>query len=269
VEAVKVVFLDTNIFEHSCKPRNKLRQRKGKVVYNGFEIEEVEYHEIHDCSEDYDDNMRDEIDLVSRIAKLALEGSIELVTHPEVDLERLSIKVTYGTIVNPFAGLTIRRLPDPILTKPPLLLSWADLPGDFQSRQMHFFDSIDNPRYLEIKSVCVSKKAKKKRLSQLSDAYHVFSAESHGADFFLTFDTRLINSFRNQKKVKLGITLLKAVPGVKISKNAVPGVKISRLSFNLPIKKVLRILPRPESRMPTPGTPRPSSVIPSTTPAPA
>lgn len=62
------------------------------------------------------------------------------------------------------------------------------------------FKNCKTSRFVEIKSALGNNKD--------ADAYHIYSAEKAGVNYFLTLDKKLVNSVRSQKKVKFLVEIL-------------------------------------------------------------
>lgn len=182
------------------RPQEPISIKWGSQVYESVLHEFVE----HNWSDDLPVEVKAEADLLPAIADSAKRGDIILVKSAEVEIESWRLRGSAGRKTLMYGA--------PVSTvDPPMSYSREIMGWDRPSRECgeEFILSVTNPRFLEVASACGAFDGKEPKVNTLWDAFHVWTAEVAGAEFFLTFDFRMLRRTRNRGAPKLCVSVVK------------------------------------------------------------
>ena len=135
-----------------------------------------------------------------RIAQLAETGRIRLYDTIELTFEWM------GRPMGPwrkgefdlFKNVTVSRLKPPVERS--VVFSGFDSHDDFKDQKRRWLESIQEPRFLELKRVIYRK--------HWADAFHLWTAEVHQLDCLLTLEKKFRNNLESQKKLTSKVRIL-------------------------------------------------------------
>lgn len=137
---------------------------------------------------------RREIALLPRIAEIATASQIELLVHIETELALWGQPRTAGAL---FFDAPIKRIEGPV-ERVIAITAFGPHP---LNEQTEFLRRIRDPRYLELRKACGGE-SDVGTGQQLRDAFCVWAAEEHGADFVLTTDLKLVDDLERRSKTR-------------------------------------------------------------------
>jgi hypothetical protein len=199
------VFLDTNVL-HSSQVSLVVRAHGPKLFeYDGRQYE-VDFRDLADLRlrDGLKGEVRDEADLLPRVAELAKKGVIELITSDEVEMEKWGLPWSWGrrTVMD---GAKILRTDPPIEYSRVLMGPW-DGTREYRAK---FIQSFSDRRFLEIAKACGAFDGPSPKTNTLWDAFHVWWAEAAGARYFLTLDFKLIKRAANKGRGRPSVRLVR------------------------------------------------------------
>ncbi len=199
------VFLDANIL-HSSQVSTVLRPRAPERFKWGDREHEVIVSDFVDyrLRDALEGEVRAEADLIPRIAQLAKDGAIELISGDEVNMEKWGLPMSGGR-------RTVMDGAEILWTEPPMKYSRVvagpeGSPRDYRTKFIH---SVSDPRFLQIAKACGAFDSEPPKTNTLWDAFHVWWAEAAGARYFLTLDFRLINRSKNEGQDRPSLRLVR------------------------------------------------------------
>lgn len=199
-------FIDTNVFKFSAIRLRRLLPRTVTVPLGGRQ-HEVVVHELGYINPNEAiliPPLKQEVGLLPRIATLAKNNEVTLVTHFETQLE-VSKLPNSNSETGLFFGASIDLAEDPV---PYCRVIGGYGCTDWRDEQLRFLGSISHKRYLEIQRIVGAWQGKRGlNPNQLLDAFHLWCAESNRCEFFLTLDFRLEKVVRRSKK-KLSVQVV-------------------------------------------------------------
>jgi len=181
------VFLDTTVYKYSATrlPRTRpvrrpTRDARGHVT--GYVLAEDIYVNPNDRMENPE--QLHEAELLEAVAQRVKDGTARAVSTVEVLGEWIRLP---KMDCQKFYGAPVEMVPTPVLYGRPLTLS--------QEQQVRLVGGIQHPRFDELQRVTGAFQGVNPRTAnQLLDAFHIWSAEHHACEFFLTLDMKLIKS---------------------------------------------------------------------------
>lgn len=145
--------------------------------------------------------LKKEVNCLRAVATFALEGRVEIYINDEIRLEVASTK--YGSLVSGreslFYGVKIKTIPPPF-EYDRIIVHWQDTRQDIDRHRENILGTKRDQRFNQLKDALGANKN--------ADAFHIYSAEKAGLDYYLTMDRKLINSIRNQRGVTFNIKVL-------------------------------------------------------------
>jgi predicted nucleic acid-binding protein len=199
------VFLDTAVVKHSIRSRRLLRPQANQPWGGNPVLYELV---TEDPTESVvGDELRSEIDLLPRVAGLAMRGELELLWHLESLGEFISILLMPGSGTSPFFEAKVTRVEGPI--KYSRIIAGPFLGKTAEQLQLEFLEALSHQRFRELQEVCGVQKASKNYRNQLLDAFHLWTAEEAGATHFLTTDFKLIRIIRANKMSPTRLRIVK------------------------------------------------------------
>jgi len=190
------VFLDTTVFKAADDSRLVYIPRKKKLDWGDKEIE-VTVHDqvIENQNVKYLDQGNDSA-FMNRwfnriIARFAVDGNISLATSDEVMFEAMGVP----RVDMSFFGAPLQTVNSPIAH------SGLQLDGFGTDYLYEAIRKISHTRFDELKKLSGAHgmEGRKRHRNQLLDAFHIWSAEMSGADYFLTHDTKLQKQWNSSK----------------------------------------------------------------------
>jgi hypothetical protein len=146
-----------------------------------------------------------EISCLPSIAWMARRGRVELLCTDEVRTELQGLPKTDDPR-GLFYGAPITWVKAPAYTTGSGLLEQLvrprAQPRNARERQVEFMENIQRQRFLELQKAtgAYQGQGKPPHSNQLWDAFHVWSAESAGADHFLTLDMKLLRHLAQHRR---------------------------------------------------------------------
>ena len=126
-------------------------------------------------------------------------GEIELLWNIESEVEFFGIQGFPGGGRSELLDAGVTMVKGPVKYSR-LLSSLSPLSGDtWRSLRTGFLNSIDHPRFLELKRACGALQGDRVNENQLVDAFHIWCAEAANASHFLTTDFKLARIVRGHK----------------------------------------------------------------------
>jgi hypothetical protein len=137
---------------------------------------------------------------MKNVARLAESGRIRLYDTVELMFEWMGRPVGpwRNTEFDLFKNLTISRLKSPV--ERAVVFSGFDSNDDFMDQKRRWLQSIQEPRFLELKRVIDRK--------HWADAFHLWTAEVCELDCFLTLEKKFRNNLASQKKLTSTVEVL-------------------------------------------------------------
>ena len=218
-EPVARVFLDTNVLKASRDTDLVLMPREKKIQWGPVETKVVVHDMVYENQNakyrernnetTYLDTLHDRL-----VARLAFDKHLELLVSNEVIFESWGLPR-----VGSFFGAPITIVDSPI---PHAGLVIDGSGTDYLYRSLK---QIDHPRFTQLQKVSAAyrNESSKRHRNQLLDAFHLWTAESCGADYFLTHESKLISQCANNDlydsalKPTNTVPLLKEVSAKKLS----------------------------------------------------
>lgn len=198
------VFLDTSVVKHSFREQHALRPRSASIEWQGKTINLTlhDFVTIDPASRVRNTSLMGEIDALSRITALAIEGAIELQWHHEAreEFDRVWTIPSGGQPALLTAPITWVESPF-IYSR----MSTSLLPGDGWPKideQFEFLTELDMPRFLQLQKLTGAYQGLTKNRNQLLDAFHIWCAECAKSTHFLTTDLKLIRHIRRQTNIQ-------------------------------------------------------------------
>jgi predicted nucleic acid-binding protein len=209
------VFLDTSVVKHSIRSRRLLRPQAtqpwgGNPVLYELATEDPTERVVGD-------ELRSEIDLLPRVAELAIRGELELLWHVEALVEFLNIHLVPASGTSPFFEAKVARVEGPINYS--RIIAGPFLGETAEELQLKFLEGLSHQRFRELQRACGVQKASRNYRNQLLDAFHLWTAEEAGATHLLTTDIKLTRVIRAHKvsptrlRVVLPSELLQEIAG--------------------------------------------------------
>jgi hypothetical protein len=159
-----------------------------------------------------------EISCLPSLAWMARQGRVELLSTNEVVLELRGLPKT-GDPRGLFYGAPITWVKSPAYTvgtglfDPRVTEGGTRRPLNARERELEFFARMKRRRFLDLQKATGAYQGtgKPPDPNQLWDAFHVWSAESAGADYFLTLDMRLLRHLRSHRRFPPSLPCLSPV----------------------------------------------------------
>jgi|SRR5581483_5254165 len=142
--------------------------------------------------------------VLRRVAHLAETGRIQLYDSVELMFEwmgRAGGPSLRRTEFDPFSNVRISRVKAPV--ERTVVIGACDSKRDFETEKDRWLDTIQEPRFRELKAVINRK--------HWADAFHLWTAEANDLDCVLTFENKVRNSLANQKRVTSDVEILSPI----------------------------------------------------------
>ncbi|MGB7541402.1 MAG: hypothetical protein WBM28_05230 [Burkholderiales bacterium] len=200
-----IVFLETTVLKASVDTRLVLVPQTETLRWGDREITVDVHHPVYlnqnikFLRKGQRERFEDTIAL-RFIAALAKEEKIKLLSHKEVYIELMGLPRVFGN--GPlFYGAPVQKI------RGPIEYERIVIDGTGRDHQYEFLLQLRHPRYLELQRLCGAYQGDDcpPNRNQLIDAFHLFCAESSGADYLLTHDDKLIKAVLNDKTRKVSI----------------------------------------------------------------
>jgi hypothetical protein len=205
------VFVDSNVIKFATET-TVLVPRQQRLNWAGREIELT----VHDFGTRREvdllpeGELRQEALLLRRVAEEARDRRCRLVTQAEVVHETWTLPWVRGAQLYDVeiewvdAPLEYSRILGRVVPSAP-----NERRNDMKESTIEFLSSVDYPRFKQLQIACGAAQGNRVNENQLIDAFHVWSAESAGAEYFLTLDFKLIRCVRTHKRFPPSVKLVK------------------------------------------------------------
>lgn len=186
------VFIDTCVVRYSQKPYTELRKFREEVMFNGKmqEIDicrPVEMNPLRKLSDPKHKNTYLEALACSQIEEFAKDGIVSLVWGIETFME---------TVLNsPFREQRPTIIPYIEAIESPVQYSRSMDPAIV----LDFFRGISDPTFEKWQKALGVVEGSKREQNQLMDAFHLWTAEHHNCECFVTADFKMIKSISSSK----------------------------------------------------------------------
>jgi len=131
------------------------------------------------------------------IAWLSLQGQVDLLTHAETLWEFFGLPRTDDSCGR-FFGATVGSVESPFHYS--RVLAGGGAPSS-KELQANFFANIAHTRFEQLKRATGAYQGNNPSpVNELADTFHIWCAETAGADIFLTFDEDLVSLIRRHRK---------------------------------------------------------------------
>lgn len=200
------VYLDTNVFKFSAIHLLRMRRREQEVDWGGhittLEVQDAAIENPNDQLEDNSEIKR-EAGLLREVAELGTDGQVDFIKNIETDIERFGLP-NLDSLTKKFYNAPIKTVDAPIQYRRIMFTGERD---HYKEEQFNFLRTIKHERFSELQRITGAYQGvNKTNRNQLLDAFHIWCAEHHGCDFFLSLDfklARMIQQSRNKTKVKI------------------------------------------------------------------
>lgn len=191
------IYVDSNIVRHAAT-----KYRTMDIYFGGAKPGQalVRYGPIEVLKKKPADDkrLRKEIKLLKRLSKKIKKVGSSLVMDRQTFLE---IKRAGRFRSDYFFGSEIEfSNPPPVQYYLSFVPSWMNT-GPTDNQFHNFLSTLKHPRFMELAKYAGALQGKRKKYNQLADAYWLWCAESNQCNYFLTLDTKLINSFSTAKRL--------------------------------------------------------------------
>jgi hypothetical protein len=178
---IKRIFLDTSVVKHSIRNRPQLQASENAGVYEFINVDPTAK-----VQDEKHKKLREEIDLISKIAECAKRGEVELLWGIDSMTEFLRI------LDIPFPGFSVLAGAGITKVQGPVKFNYI-VPHDrsWKTVQIDLLKSIEHPRYLQLRKACGANQGESVNGNQLLDAFHIWCAEYANSTHFLTTDFKL------------------------------------------------------------------------------
>lgn len=193
--SVPRVFLDTNILKLAVDERAVWRSCPKTVTWGPILVTaDVAEPGLQYPNQKLVLKMQQQARCLPKIAALAKAGTVALWVQDEVLMEFMGLPRIRGT-KGLFYKAPLQRIPAPHEYSR-IVASGCNSARDLQ---VGFVRGIQSKRLSELARACGVHNGGKHADNQMIDAFHLWCAESAGADYFLTCDMRLINALRRSR----------------------------------------------------------------------
>jgi hypothetical protein len=190
------VFLDTSVLKLAVARLIRARKRR-KTIHWGNSSSTVELTqtvEVFPIDKLSGPIKRDAL-LLQVIPRLAERGRIEVCSSTEVRWEFFRLPRTDDPR-GQFGGASVTWYPTP--------KTWGRVIFDgrrpAREHQVNFLKGLRDPRFLELQVAVGARQGSMLHDNELIDAFHIWTAETVGADYFLTCDYNLLKRLDNHRK---------------------------------------------------------------------
>ena len=191
------VYLDTNVYKFSATQLPRLRVEMREVSWGGRkQVLPVHVPVIIDPNERIEETsaLRAEVDLLPEVAGLAQRGLATFHISSETQVELSGIP-NLDSRTGYFYGAPHTTVQPPVRYSR-ILYGGPEDPLDAQYR---FLQRLDDRRFLELRRICGAEQGNEVNRNQLLDAFHLWCAEYHSCEFFLSLDFKLARVIANAR----------------------------------------------------------------------
>lgn len=198
-----MVYLDTNVFKFSATELLRLQPRITSINWGGknFDTTVHDIVEVNPNDSILNAELKSEVELLPRLADMGKLGVIEFAICSETLWESWGLP-NMDSKSGQFYGAPIKTVQAPLEYE--RILVGGEIPA--RERQYDFLCSIGDSRFLELQKMTGAYQGKcPMNHNQLLDAFHLWSAEHNGCEFFLTLDFKVIRALelcRNKSSVR-------------------------------------------------------------------
>jgi hypothetical protein len=191
------VFLDVNVFKFAATELPRYVPRQQRVQWGPKELDLVVHDAVVLNPNDAITNpeLKQEAGLLPSVAELGKSGAVQFVFHHEALLELWGIP-NQDSLTGQFFNAPLQFIQAPVRYERVA----GGLGIDSQAEQYRFLLSLQERRFLELqRATGAYQGVNPVNRNQLLDAFHIWCAESYGAEYFLTLDFNLIAAVQRSK----------------------------------------------------------------------
>lgn len=199
IEAVAVkIYLDTNVYKFSATELPRFRVEMKEVHWGGRTFT-LPLHTpvVINPNDRLDENseINAEALLLPTVASLGKEGVVHFLISIETQVE-LSFVPNLDSRTGYFYNAP-RTIVEPPMRYERILYGGIEDP---KQAQCAFLKRLRDPRFLELRKMCGAEQGNHVNRNQLLDAFHLWCAEHHDCDYFLSLDFKLARMTANSRK---------------------------------------------------------------------
>jgi hypothetical protein len=195
--AVKI-YLDTNVYKLSATELPRYRVEM-KQVSGGGKTFTLPLHTpvVINPNDRLDENSEIKVEalLLPTVASLAEEGIVNFLIGIETQVE-LSFIPNLDSRTGYFYNAP-RTMVEPPVRYGRVLYGGIEDP---KQAQYAFLKRLQDPRFLELRKMCGAEQGNDVNRNQLLDAFHLWCAEYHDCEYFLSLDFKLARVTANSRK---------------------------------------------------------------------
>jgi hypothetical protein len=194
------VYLDTNVYKFSATAVPIFRLQEMKTYnWGGQTISLPVYDPVIENPNDriHNPDLKEEADLLPEVATLASEGRATFMASMETRLEGMFLP-NMSSQTGFFYGAQVVTVAEPIKYGR-VAFGGNEHPSQ---AQFAFLRSLTEKRFIELQVIVGAYQGEDKppNRNQLLDAFHLWCAEYHECDYFLSLDFKLARVVSNAKK---------------------------------------------------------------------
>jgi predicted nucleic acid-binding protein len=191
------VYLDTNIFKFSATHLLRFHPRDVRLRWGG-KLQSLIVHDLVTINPNgsiSNPELKREAELLPRVAALAARGTTEFVINIETLMEVWGLP-DLDSETGRFYNAPYKVVDAPVQYGRVMFGGEAH----YKDLQVKFLHSLKHERFDKLQRITGAYQgARKAQKSQLLDAYHLWCAEHHKCDFFLSLDFKLARVIENSK----------------------------------------------------------------------
>ena len=191
------VFLDTSALKFASAALPRMQPRSQSIRWGDKEFDVIvhDFVTINPNERISNEQLKAEVNLLADLANLGKDGTVDFVIQVETELESWGLpKMDSETGI--FFGAPITRIDAPIEYGRTMFAAGSNS----RDMQYAFLAGLDHPRFREIQKITGAYQGKNPpNRNQLLDAWHLWCAEGHGCNFFLSLDQKLGDAISRSK----------------------------------------------------------------------
>jgi len=201
------VYLDTNVLKFSATQLPRLKPKKQIINWGGIEqnVTVHDFVEINPNENITNPELKTEAALLPNLAELGKNGTVRFLIQVETLLESWGIP-NMDSKSGKFYGTPIEHVEAPVQYGRIMFCGNQDS----KEMQFDFLSRLNNMRFKELQKIVGAYQGPGKlNRNQLLDAFHVWCAEHHECDYFLTLDFKLIRIVANGGAERVQVNLVR------------------------------------------------------------